>query len=161
MLHIIIDGYNYINRIHTSRTGDVFYLETLRKEFLEELTLYRRKRKADITVVFDAYRSNSFNRQRDMYKGINIVYSRASETADDIIIEYIRKKRAGTVIVSSDRAIVDEAKRCGIPFITPLRLKEAMRSEEKSEEERTRIIKGNPRRLPKKLRKSIRTIEKI
>jgi hypothetical protein len=36
-----------------------------------------------------------------------------------------------------------------------------MGSEEKGEEERTRIIKGNPRILPKKMRKSIRTIEKI
>jgi len=161
MLHLIIDGYNYINRIQAPRISGPYHLELVRKDFLEKLALYKRKKQTHITVVFDAYRGNSLNRQWETYKGITIIYSKMHETADEIIIERIHERKAGTVVVSSDRAIIDEAKRCGIPFITPIKLNEAMKYAEENKGETKPMLKGNPKKLPKKLRKSLRAVEKI
>ena len=167
MIHIIIDGYNYISRTrHTGIHGDV-NLDGLRRALLEKLVGYKKHRSAKITVVFDAYNSFSLGRQRENFKGIDVIYSKEGETADDVIIGFIGAKKSGMAVVSSDRAIIDEAKRHGVPFITPGRLEEMMAGsyEGKDEDDSGGIRqidkKGNPRRLPKRLRKVSRTINKI
>lgn len=168
MIHIIIDGYNYISRTgHAGIHDGDANLDGMRRSLLEKLVGYKKHRGAKITVVFDAYNSFSPGRQRENFKGIDVVYSKEGETADDVIIEFIRSKRAGMAVVSSDRAIIDEAKRHGVPFITPGRLEEMMAGsyEEKNEydgmEIRQSDKKGNPRRLPKRLRKVSRIIRKV
>ena len=167
MAHIIIDGYNYISRNRVSRLEGVSQVDTLRQSLLEKLTRYKRQKGGRITVVFDAYKSLSLGRQQENYKGIEVVYSRVGETADDVMIGWIRERRAGMVIVSSDREIIDAAKQQGIPFITPVRMEELMAEataesyNKVDEEEARQTKKGNPRRLPKKLRKVVKTIEKI
>ncbi len=167
MIHIVIDGYNYISR--TGRAGihgDV-HLDGLRRSLLEKLIGYKKQRGIRITVVFDAYNGFSLGRQRESFKGIDVVYSKEGETADDVIIELIRTKKSGMAVVSSDRAIIDEAKRYGVPFITPGRLEEMMigsyegKDEYDGGEARQSDKKGNPRRLPKRVRKASRVINKI
>jgi predicted RNA-binding protein with PIN domain len=167
MIHIIIDGYNYINRTKNTGNHGGTALDGLRRALLDKLAGYKKNRGARITVVFDAYNSFSPGRQKESFKGIGVIYSKESETADDVIIEFIRSKSAGMAVVSSDRAIIDEAKRYGVPFITPGRLEEMMagsyegKGEDDSGEIRKIDKKGNPRRLPKRLRKVSRTIRKI
>lgn len=168
MIHIIIDGYNYINRTGHTGTHGGARLDGLRRSLLEKLVGYKKHRGAKITVVFDAYNSFSLGRQRENFKGIDVVYSKEGETADDVIIELIRLKKAGMAVVSSDREIIDEAKRHNVPFITPGRLQELMTAEPRvSKDEdydggiRRETKKGNPRRLPKRLRKVSRTISKV
>lgn len=168
MIHIVIDGYNYISR--TGKTGihGGADLDGLRRSLLEKLAGYKKHRGAKITVVFDAYNSFSLGRHRESFKGIDVVYSREGETADDVMIELIRSKRAGIAVVSSDRAIIDEAKRHGVPFVTPGRLREmiaaepwAGKDEDRDEGIRQEAKKGNPRRLPKRLRKASKAISKL
>jgi uncharacterized protein len=169
MQHIIIDGYNYINRVGASPMGDASDVEFLRERLLDRLARYRRSRPGNITVVFDAYRNASLTRQRDMFRGINVIFSREHETADAVIIGWIRQRRAGMVVVSSDRAIIDAAKAHGVPFLTPVKL-EAMISaqlnvrEEAGDDEGQNQWgekKGNPRKLPKRLRRAVKAIDKI
>jgi uncharacterized protein len=169
MQHIVIDGYNYINRVGASPMGDAPDVEFLRERLLERLARYRRSSPGTITVVFDAYRTVSLTRQRDMLRGINVIFSREQETADDVIIGWIRQRRAGMVVVSSDRAIIDAAKAHGVPFLTPVKL-DAMISAELTGRENTGDDegmdqrgekKGNPRRLPKRLRRAVKAIDKI
>ncbi|MCX5798498.1 MAG: NYN domain-containing protein, partial [Proteobacteria bacterium] len=124
MPHIIIDGYNYLHRVRATSMHNGSNLDMLRHSLLEKLVYYKRQKHAKITVVFDAYRGFSTSRQSENYKGIDVVYSKEHETADDVIIGWIREKRAGIVIVSSDRAIIDEAKQHGVTFITPLKMEE-------------------------------------
>ena len=151
------------------RARDGSSLETLRREVLDKLARYKRRRGAGVTVVFDAYRSLSPDRQRENYLGVDVVYSRENETADDVIIGWIREGRAGMVVVTSDRAIIDEAKQGGVAFITPQRLEEMMGDavatvQDKGsddDDEPAPTKKGNARKLPKKLRKASRTILKI
>jgi len=140
----------------------------IRRAFLDKFVQYKKKKNLRITVVFDAYNSFSTGRQRENYKGIDVVYSKESETADDVMIGWIREKRAGVVIVTSDRAIIDEAKRCGVAFVVPSRLESmiAQAGFEKDEnlvedEDFSVRKKGNPRKLSKKLRKTSRIIGRI
>ena len=109
---------------------------------LQKLARYKRSKGARVTVVFDAYNSLSPDRQRENYLGIDVVYSRENETADDVIIGWIREGRPNMVVVTSDRAILDEAKRAGVAFITPQRLEEMMTAAV-ADRIRTRTMTGN------------------
>ncbi len=170
MTHLIIDGYNYINRIRTSPPTGEASLDMLRRALLDRFLQYKRLKSVKLTVVFDAYNSSSPGRQRENYKGISVVYSRENETADDVIIGFIREKRAGIIAVSSDRVIIDEAKKNGVAFLTPPGMEALMinniagtdDNDESYETYRNSAKKrGNPRKLPKKLRKSTKAIHKI
>jgi predicted RNA-binding protein with PIN domain len=168
MHHLIIDGYNYLNRIRSSPLSDGSNLDALRRSFLDRLVGYKKQKGAKITVVFDAYKNYSLSRQKEAYKGIDVVYSKENETADDVIIEWIRERRAGIIIVSSDRAIIDEAKRFGIAFLTPPGLEsliaEGPRGQafDKDEDEiYLQTKKGNPRKLQKKLRRATKSLGKV
>jgi predicted RNA-binding protein with PIN domain len=157
-IHLLIDGYNLLKRMGL----DVGDLETARRALLDRLAGYKRERGARITVVFDAYRSFSLNRTRENHKGVDVVFSRENETADDVIRERIRTRQTGLVVVSSDRAIIDEAKGHGVAFLTADRLESMICAPESVIEERPRPEKrGNPRKLPKSLRRAKRTIGKI
>jgi len=167
MVHIVIDGYNYINRVRSSPVLDSANLEMLRRALLEKLAQYKRRQGGRITVVFDAQESRSPSRYRENHKGIDVVYSKEHETADDVIIGWVRERRAGVVVVSSDRAIIEEAKRVGVPFMTPPKMEEAMASckeydkDEGEEDATVHTKRGNPRKLPKKLRKAAQSLHKI
>ncbi|HOJ71054.1 MAG TPA: NYN domain-containing protein [Syntrophorhabdaceae bacterium] len=135
---------------------DTVNLEMQRKYLLERLVSYKKQKPNKITVVFDAYKSISLTRQRDNYKGIEVIYTKENETADELIMEWIRKKPSGMVVVTSDRTIIDEAKRYGIAFITPSKMEELIieyELEEKDyDDEAPRLTKkGNPKKLLKKL----------
>jgi predicted RNA-binding protein with PIN domain len=168
MPHIIIDGYNYIHRVISSGIHADTNMDMLRRDFLDRFVRYKKQKGMKITVVFDAYNSFSTGRQRENYKGIDVVYSRENETADDVMIGWIREKKAGMVIVTSDRAIIDEAKRYGVAFVVPAKLEmmisqEGLSKDEEAAEEEENYVrkKGNPRKLPKKLRRTSRVINKI
>jgi uncharacterized protein len=168
MTHIVIDGYNYMMRTVSTQVQDGSRMETLRRAVLDKLARYKRKRGSRITVVFDAYNSRSPGRQRENHLGVDVVYSRENETADDVIIGWIREGRGNMAVVTSDRAIIDEAKKAGIAFILPQRL-DAMILEEMTgkgdesadDEEQAGPKRGNPKKLPKKLRKAAKTISKL
>jgi len=139
-------------------------LEMLRNYFLERLVNYKRQKQNKITVIFDAYKSISLTRQRENYKGIEVIYTKENETADELIMQWIRTKPAGMVVVTSDRAIIDEAKKYGIAFITPAKMEDLIMGceiEDEEDEASRTTKKGNPRKLPKKLRKVTRVISKI
>ncbi len=167
-MHLVIDGYNYINRINASSVQRGASMDLLRRDFLERCARYKKARSARITVVFDAYDTSSPGRHSENVRGIEVVYSREGETADDVIIGWIRKRPAGLIVVSSDRAIIDEAKARGVAFLTPVKLAEMMAApvafeakDEEDYEEGPRPKKGNPRKLPKKVRKAVKAIDKL
>ncbi|MBP1734555.1 MAG: hypothetical protein H6Q53_842 [Deltaproteobacteria bacterium] len=167
MLHIIIDGYNYIHRIRSEASFDNSNLEMLRRDLLERLFRYKKDRGVRITTVFDARGGYNLGRQRENFKGIDVVYAGEGETADDVIIGWIRERRAGRIVVTSDRAILDEAKKAGVPFMTPVALELSLvggkedLAEKEDNGDSHRPKTGNPRKLPKKLRKVTKSINKI
>jgi predicted RNA-binding protein with PIN domain len=168
MLHLIIDGYNYIHRIRNGSSPDTTNLEMLRRELLERFFRYKKDRGVRVTAVFDARGGYSLGRQKESYKGIDVVYAGEGETADDVIIGWIRERRSGLLVVTSDRAIIDEAKKAGIPFMTPVAVEQSMVGgkeegpiDDKDAGDVHRRKTGNPRKLPKKLRKATKSINKF
>jgi len=169
MQHIVIDGYNYLNRIRATPIDTSSSIEILRKAILDRLVRYKKIKTMRLTVVFDAYNSYSVTRQREEYMGIDIVYSKKHETADDVIIDLIRKRPSGLIVVTSDRKIIDEAKFHGVSFLTPSGFDALMHREqcacEKAEADEGQCRRGkkagNPKRLPKKVRRALKNIGKI
>ncbi len=166
-MHIVIDGYNYINRINASSVQKGASMDLLRRDFLERCARYKKMRSARMTVVFDAWDTPAPGRHSENVRGIEVIYSRQGETADDVIIGWIRKRPAGLIVVSSDRAIIDEAKARGVAFLTPVKLSEMMAApafeakDEDDYDETPHPRKGNPRKLPKKVRKAVKAIDKL
>jgi predicted RNA-binding protein with PIN domain len=159
--HLLIDGYNYIGRTSLEGMPGLSDSEVVRDLLLDRLVEYRKNKGARVTVVFDAYAGVHLARSRTNYKGIEVIYSGRDETADDVIRQLIRTRPAGLVVVSSDRALIDEAKRHGVVFMVPGRLEAALAGEAEEEVARGSERKGTARRLPKRVRKARRTLGKV
>ncbi len=160
--HLLIDGYNYVKQSAIAALIDPFDLESSRRYLLDELSRYKKERKMRITVVFDAAQAFSSGRKKEGYRGVEVIYSKQGETADDVIIESIRAHQAGLVVVTFDRAIIDEAKKHAVPFITPARLEAALSGGGGDDEDNARTEKkGNPRKAPKGVRRARRAMKKL
>ena len=166
-MQIVIDGYNYIHRINGSAVQKGSSMDLLQRDFLEKCARYKKMRSVRISVVFDAYASFSPGRHSENFRGVDVIYSKEGETADDVIIGWIRKRPAGLIVVSSDRAIIDAAKERGVTFLTPVAFAEMLSSpacepdEEQDYPDNSGPKKGNPRKLPKKVRKAVKGINKL
>jgi hypothetical protein len=160
--HLLIDGYNVIRRSGAPAPSGPADLEGSRRYLLDALSRYKQEKQVRITVVFDGGGGTSIRRERDRYRGVEVIYSKGGETADQVIIEAIRTRPSGLVVATSDRAIIDEAKKHGVAFITSDRLGAALMGEDSGGEAVSRTEKkGNPRKAPKGLRQARRTIRKI
>jgi len=160
-VHLLIDGYNLGRRGLSAHFFDSSDLEGGRRFLLDRLSEYRRAKGLRMTVVFDAAMGLSLSRQKEFYKGIEVIYSKQGETADEVIIAAIRRKLPGLMVVSSDRAIIDEAKRHGVTFMTPDRLESAVDGDTDEDREERADKKGNPHKAPKQVRKARRMIKKV
>lgn len=160
-VHLLIDGYNFAKRGSLAALFDSSDLETGRRFLLERLAEYKKTRRMRIAVVFDGTSGISLSREKDFYKGVEVIYSRQGETADEVIIGAVRRRPAGLMVVTSDRAIINEAKSHGIAFITPDRLEAAIDGGDDDGGAGRGEKKGNPRKAPKNVRKARRMIKKV
>ena len=96
-------------------------------------------------MVFDAAQGLSLGRKKEGYRGVEVIYSKQGETADEVMMETIRARQPGLLVVTFDRAILDEAKKHAVPFITPARLEAALSGgSPDDEDERQHGEKGQP-----------------
>ncbi len=102
MAHLLIDGYNLIGIYHRDP-------EEARKGLIRQLGRYRQKKGHTITLVFDGHGGGSAVETVRRELGIEVIFTRISKKADDLIKEIIRKKRSGVIVISSDREIADYA----------------------------------------------------
>ena len=160
-VHLLVDGYNFAKRGALASLFDSSDLETGRRLLLERLSEYKKSRRIRITVVFDGTSGISLSREKDFYKGIEVIYSRRGETADEVIVAAIRRKPPGLMVATSDRAIINEAKSHGVTFITADRLDAAIDGGGDEDGEKREEKKGNPRKAPKSVRKARRMIKKV
>lgn len=177
MSHIIIDGYNFIRTAPSLAGKNFFTLESERLSLLRLLASYREITGHKVTVVFDAHHTDNWNLGIENRAGINIIFSRSGETADEVIIEMAREKKNQLIIVSSDNQILSEARRnkCGIlksdEFDQRL-LQTRLMSQSpfgKSEEKEKKPVhkrwatkkKGPAKRLPKEKRRALARLKHI
>jgi predicted RNA-binding protein with PIN domain len=111
----LIDGYNVIRsdpalRVHEAAAG----LDAGRAALLRRLTEVARDRDEAFTVVFDGVRQHAGDEPEAPGAGrIEVVFSRAPETADDVLRSLAARWRDACVVVSSDRAVETAAWRAG------------------------------------------------
>ena len=116
-LHIIVDGYNLIRNSAALNVLDRQDLQLGREALVEMLAAYKKVKHHKITVVFDGSDVPVYSQSHDRVKGITVRFSRAGETADDVIKRMACQEREKALVVSSDREVVDFAASCGAATI--------------------------------------------
>lgn len=167
---LIVDGYNLIRQWPELAMLDRADLEGGREALLRELARYRRVRAHDITVVFDGRERSGAAESPARAAGIAVRYSRQGETADEVIGRLAAEGRQRAVVVSSDRAVMGEARRHGAAclsseaFLDRLevsRIATMKGGEEEAEGRRPKTGKGVARRLPKAQRRLARQLRGV
>jgi len=116
-MHIIIDGYNLI-RQSGFRHYEQKSLQEGRKALIASLVGYQKKRGHAVTVVFDGWLGGSPNEERDREGGVEIIYSRLGEKADEVIKRLSAKSGEEITVVTSDRDVATHATRRGHSVIS-------------------------------------------
>jgi uncharacterized protein len=170
-IHLIIDGYNLIRQSPELLAQEAHDLRWGREALLEKLAAYRRLKKHAITVVFDGWESGEFMGNRDRFQGMLIIYSRRGEKADEVIKRLAERERERSLIVSSDREIMDHAERMGAAVMSAeefsIRLQYVFNGENYDTAEADEVSwhgtkkKGPAHRDSKKLRRQNRRVKKI
>ncbi len=112
-MYIIVDGYNLIRQSDTFRHSERKSLEEGRNALIRSLAGYRKLRGHRITVVFDGWVGGSPMEERDLAGGVEIIYSRLGEKADEVIKRLLGKGSDEILVVTSDREIAVFAARRG------------------------------------------------
>ncbi len=171
--HLIIDGYNLLGGSEI-RSG---HLESSREMLLHDLAAYRHRKRHLITVVFDGWQQGRSTEQREHRAGLQVIYSRRGERADQVIQRLAREYGSDCAVVSSDHEIINAAKACGAfvmgsqEFAGKLRGSSAPSSGALPYKEldpgddvrsgRGPGKKGNPRKLPKSQRQRDRQFKRF
>ena len=178
--HLIIDGYNLLGAMGLPPQKVVGQGEVHREQFVARLGLYGQSIHCPITVIFDAWRQPGSLRQTTHQTGVTVMYSAEGERADQVIQQLIRQYGKESAVVSSDLEVTNVARAFGAfvirsqEFLGRLQKgsqqKPSFRSargkpESKDDSEdvitRPKDKKGNPRKLPKKLRQRNRIMKRF
>jgi hypothetical protein len=170
--HVIIDGYNLL------ATGGMpsGHLESARETLLRDLATYRHRKNHLVTVVFDGWQQGLPVEQREHRAGVQVIYSKRGERADQVIQRLAREYGADCAVVSSDHEIVNAARAHGAfvmgarEFAEKLRMSSGaagtipykeLDSGDDSRPRRGTEKKGNPRKLPKSQRQRDRQLRRF
>jgi predicted RNA-binding protein with PIN domain len=111
-LHIIIDGYNLIRHSADLNGLDRQDIQLGREALVDMLAAYKKIKPHKFTVVFDGTGMPDHFQHRRQIKGISIKFSRAGETADNVIMRMAAHEKERALIVSSDQEIIRAAEAC-------------------------------------------------
>jgi uncharacterized protein len=171
-MHIIIDGYNLMAVVRPLG-GATLYSDMAREALLRLLAGYRHRKGHALTVVFDGWQRGQPIESREHRAGIHVIYSKRGERADLVIQRLAREYGAQCAVVSSDHEIVNSAEAHGALVIGARTFADKLHAQESSEtslpykeldtgeDQRRRGSekKGNPRKLPKSLRRRSRQLK--
>jgi len=166
--HVIVDGYNLLGT--RGQVGPD--LESAREQLLRDLSAYRQRKGHPVTVVFDGWQQAIGAERREHRMGVQVVYSKRGERADQVIQRLAEEFGRDCAVVSSDREVTDFAKSRGafvmgsVEFDSKLRMAPVAATrpslkqtdEEDNRPRRNPDKKGNARKLPKALRRRNRQL---
>ena len=109
-MHWLIDGYNVIRRDPDLRARETESLEAGRTALLAMVGRVARDLADSFTVVFDGARRAGGAPGSGL---VQVVFSRPPASADDELRRLAATLREGAIVVSSDRAVQDAARRSG------------------------------------------------
>lgn len=111
---LLIDGYNLLKLIK----GADRISETERSAFVNLLGRYRDKRGHKVTIVFDAGPCRYPLREKQ--HGVEVIYSGEFETADDIIVAFVKEHPTKDIlVVTADREIIRHVEAFNVEVAPP------------------------------------------
>ena len=167
-LHLIVDGYNLLAQTSRIGGGVSLHSEMARESFLRGLAAYRQRKSHAITVVFDGWHQGWGTEQREHRLGLEVIFSRRGEKADQVIQRLAAEFGSDCAVVSSDREIVDFAR--AQEFVGKLQgastslgpsIHKELDTGEDLRPKRGPEKRGNPRKLPKALRQRSRQLKRF
>jgi uncharacterized protein len=170
---LAIDGYNFIRQTPNLRHLEEIELQKAREGLIEQLAQYKKIKGHSIIVVFDGWQARTSAGLRERSRGIEIIFSKAGEKADDVLKRLAAEKRDGITIVTSDNDVAFFAEKKGAAVISAAefedkiemaRYLDAKGGAEESDSFRIfsdTIKKGPSRRLSKLQRKAIAKSKKL
>ncbi len=162
-MFLLIDGYNLLHSGRTPIRLNGTQLQWERDRLIDQLSVYRQTKPIEIIVVFDGWQAGWTTEKRERRKGIEIIFSKIGEKADEVLKRLIKEKGAGAIVISSDHEISKYANKFSVPVISSEQFQEKLgRSEngirkeflkdngEEDDELRGMKKKGASRKLSKK-----------
>jgi len=175
-LHLIVDGYNLLAQTGRIGAGTNLNSEMAREALLQDLAAYRQRKSHAITVVFDGWQQGWGTEQREHRLGLEIIFSRRGEKADQVIQRLAAEFGPACAVVSSDREIIEFAGAQGAfvmkaqefigklregPNSTSVSAHKELDTGEDLRPMRSPEKRGNPRKLPKALRQRSRQLKRF
>ncbi|WP_337287811.1 NYN domain-containing protein [Candidatus Methylomirabilis sp.] len=172
---IVIDGYNLIRRSPRLSLLDRRDMEEGREALLTALAAYRRLKGHRITVIFDGWERGGISEQVKLTAGLQVVFSRRGERADQAILRCVEKAPSGAIVVTSDRALANEVARTGALVLSTEEFHERLdrvlqerdggefqKDDESSPESSgPRRLKGPARRPSKQAKRRMTTLKRL
>ncbi len=154
-MHLIVDGYNLL---HVDRSlVNLHQLQRERDRLIDRLSTYQGLKRCGVTVVFDGWEGGWNTETREKRRGIEVIFSRLGEKADEVIKRLAKEKGSGAIVITSDRDVARFAQRMDVAVIPSEQFREKLeegsfeRFKESPEEEESGTKKKGPsRRLSKK-----------
>jgi len=167
-MHLIIDGYNLLH-VHRSLINlNSTQLQWERERLVDRLSTYQKHKSCGVTVVFDGWQEGWSTETRERKKGIEILFSKVGEKADEVIKRLVREKGSGAIVITSDRDVARYAQRMDIAVIASEQFREKLErgfsdmfEENPEEEENGTKKKGPSRRLSKKEKRTRAASKKL
>jgi len=167
-MHLIIDGYNLLHvsrpRIHLTAVQ----LQWERERLVDQLSAYQKLKPRRVTVVFDGWQGGWATERRESQKGVEVIYSKLGEKADEVIKRLVKEKGSGAIVITSDREIARFAERMAVSVIRCDQFRERMemsadKFEENIDEEQEAGVKqkGPARRLSKREKRARAALKKL
>jgi predicted RNA-binding protein with PIN domain len=169
-MHLIIDGYNLLHVDRTLIQLNPIELQWERDRLIGQLSAYQKVKQWEITVVFDGWQGGWSTEKRERKKGIEIIFSKVGEKADEVIKRLVKERGAGAMVITSDREISRYAERMAVAVIPSDQFKEKMETasievekglRNDDEEGRGHKRKGPSRRLSKKEKRKLQAFRKL
>jgi len=145
-------------------------LQWERERLIDQLSAYKKIKGWEITAVFDGWQGGRSAEKRERVKGIELIYSKLGEKADEVIKRLVQEKRSGVTVITSDRDVSRFAERIAVPVIPSDQFKEKMERvafkvdkeiEQDEEGEGGTKKKGPSRRLSKREKRRREALKKL
>ena len=167
-MHLIIDGYNLLHVNRSLINLNSIQLQWERERLIDRLSTYQKLKSCGITVVFDGWQEGWSTETREKKKGIEVIFSKLGEKADEVIKRLVKEKGSGAIVITSDRDVARFAQKMDIAVIPSEQFREKleegssdMLEENPEEEERGMKKKGPSRRLSKKEKRTRAASKKL
>ncbi len=168
-MHLIIDGYNLLHVTRSLTQLSSVELQRERDRLILQLSDYRQLKPCEITIIFDGWQGGWNTEKKELKKGIELIFSKLGEKADEVIKRLVKEKGSGAIVITSDREIANYAERMTAAVIPSDQFRERLEESflkidkgfEEEKGERGFKRKGPSKRLSKKERRAREALKKL